>query len=218
MRFILITALSCFMLIVVSYLTQQPHSSAAIKAETKFSPSPWPPELNKPYPDLELIDQDGETFKLSYLKGKVIIIEPVGMNCPACQAFAGANTKGAFQGNSVQKGIRSFEQDLPRYAQGITMPHKDIVLVQLLLYDMKLGAPQPEHAKIWAEHFKMRKGKNQFVAVSPYDLRNQASYNLIPGFQLIDKNFILRADSTGHYPKHDLYRQLIPSVATLLNR
>lgn len=34
------------------------------------------------------------------------------------------------------------------------------------------------------------------------DMVNQASYDMIPGLQLIDKNFVLRYDASGHNPKH----------------
>ena len=179
-------------------------------ATASYKPKPWPPELNHPYPDLELIDQNGETFKLSYLKGKVIIIEPIGMNCPACQAFSGANEYGAFQNNPVEKYSKSFRKIFPLYAKGLKLPSKDIIFVQLLLYDMKMGKPTPEDARNWAQHFNIFRKHNHFVAVSPHDLRGPGSFNLIPGFQLIDRNFILRIDSTGHNPKHNLYKHLIP--------
>jgi cytochrome oxidase Cu insertion factor (SCO1/SenC/PrrC family) len=39
----------------------------------------WPPQLGQPYPDLELVDQTGQKTRLSSFKGKVILIEPVGM-------------------------------------------------------------------------------------------------------------------------------------------
>lgn len=180
-------------------------------------PNPWPPVLEQAYPDLDLMDQDGQTFKLSDLKGKIIIVEPVGMNCAACQAFSGAQYYGAFQNNPVQPELESLERMFPKYARGLKLPHPEIVVVQLLLYDMGMGRPNKTHAKIWAEHFKMEKSYNFFVAVSPLDLRGQASYDLIPGFQLIDQNFILRVDSTGHKPTHNLYTQLLPSVPVLLH-
>ena len=47
----------------------------------------WPPKIAEPYPDLQLIDQTGKTVKLSSFKGKVILLEPLGMTCPACQAL-----------------------------------------------------------------------------------------------------------------------------------
>lgn len=179
-------------------------------------PDPWPPVLGQAYPDLDLIDQDGQFFKLSYLKGKIIIIEPVGMNCAACQAFSGAQRYGALQNNAVQPGLESLEALFPRYARSLKLPHPEIVVVQILLYDMEMHMPEKTHAKIWAEHFRKEKNQNFFVAVSPLDLRGQASYNLIPGFQLIDQNFALRVDSTGHNPMHNLYTQLLPSAPVLL--
>lgn len=179
-------------------------------------PSPWPPIVGEKYPDLYLIDQDGLPFRLSYLKGKVIIIEPIGMNYPACQAFSGGNIYGAYENNAVAQYTQSFKELFPRHTKGLRFPRKDIVFVQILLYDMKMEQPTTEDAAKWAKHFRMRKDDNHFVAVSPYDLRGKESYNLIPGFQLIDKDFILRSDSSGHNPKNDLYRHLLPMVPTLV--
>src|SRR5690606_15495452 len=33
------------------------------------NPTCWPPSLNRPYPDMELINQDGKTTRLSDLRG-----------------------------------------------------------------------------------------------------------------------------------------------------
>lgn len=195
------------------FFIQQPEPLADLpKAEL---PS-WPPVVGEFYPDLELIDQEGQHFKISDLKGRVVIIEPVGMNCPACQAFSGANDIGSFQNNGVQSGLLSFTKMVNSYSKGVRLPHPKIMVVQILLYDMKLGAPLPIHAKIWAEHFGLKKSQNEIVAVSPYDMRNSASYNLIPGFQLLDKNLVMRSDATGHRPRDDLYRKLLPMVPTLM--
>jgi hypothetical protein len=176
----------------------------------------WPPVLEQPYPDLTLIDQEGEEFKLSKFKGKVIIVEPIGMNCAACQAFSGGHVYGPFQNNAVQEGLPSFHQLMYRFNKNLVFPNPDIIFIQLLLYDMQLQAPDPSHAQVWAEHFKLRKSENTIVAVSPADMRNNKTFNLIPGFQLIDRNFILRVDSTGHRPQHDLYKELIPAIPALL--
>ena len=178
--------------------------------------SPWPPVVGLEYPDLELIDQDGEFFKLSYLKGKVIVVEPIGMNCPACQGYSGANELGPFGNNEVQPHALSFQTLFPRYAQGLELPHRDVVFVQLLLYDLNLEAPTPADARKWAKHFQLHRKHNHFVAVPPADLRGKASFGMIPGFQLIGRDFVLRSDSTGHRPKDGLYRDLIPMIPRLL--
>ena len=180
------------------------------------APDPWPPVVGQPYPDLELIDQEGEEFKLSYLKGKVIIVEPIGMNCPACQAFSGAHKAGPYENNAVAHNLEDFEKIFKLYSKGLRLPSKDIVFVQLLLYNMKMGAPTKEDARKWARHFRISKDDNHFVAVFPHDMRGQASFDMIPGFQLIDRNFILRSDATGHHPTHNLYTELIPMTPKLV--
>jgi hypothetical protein len=187
-----------------------------VKVQTEPKITPWPPQTGRLYPDLQLIDQDGRSFRLSSLMGKVILVEPLGMSCPACQAFAGAHDKGAYGGMSVQRGLGSIYKLTPRYAKGLKLPRQDVIIVQLILYDTRLGAPNPEDARKWAQHFGMKRAHNEIVAVSPYDLRSEIAYNLVPGFQLIDKNFILRSDSTGHHPKDNLYTELLPMIPYLL--
>lgn len=39
----------------------------------------WPPTLAEPYPDLDLLDHRGELVQLSSFKGKILLIEPIGM-------------------------------------------------------------------------------------------------------------------------------------------
>ena len=39
---------------------------------------------------------------------------------------------------------------------------------------------------------------------------------MIPGFQLIDREFVLRYDGTGHRPRHDIWRELMPAIPSLL--
>ena len=179
---------------------------AAVKQEKPADITPWPPVIGREFPDLALIHQDGGAFHLSDLKGKVIVVEPIGMNCPACQGWSGAHEAGSFENNAVQPGLTSFKQMLPAYAGGLRFPHGDIVLVQLLLYDMKMGAPDVDDARKWAEHFGFSLENGEFVAVAPHDMRNAASYAMIPGFYLLDKNMVLRSDATGHHPRDDLYR------------
>ena len=176
----------------------------------------WPPQIGQEYPDLELIDQDGKRWNLSRFKGQVVLVEPIGMNCPACQSFAGAHIKGAYGNIIPQRGLEDFEGYFKSYTGGLSLEDDGIVLVELLLYDLTMGHPTVKDAKGWAEHFGMKSKNNQFVVIPARDMRNQASYDLIPGYQLIDKNFELRSDSTGHHPEDDLWRTLLPMVPKVL--
>jgi hypothetical protein len=180
----------------------------------------WPPQVDEPYPDLQLLDYRGKRVRLSDFKGKVILVEPVGMSCPACNAFSGANDKGEYQGVRPQRALPSIEQLLPKFASGLTIDHADLVVVQLLLFDLRLKAPSVDDARLWAEHFGFDKKSNVYVLtgtkafLAPEVYR--ATYNLIPRFQLVDKNFILRYDSTGHHPRDNLFDTLLPMVPKLL--
>ncbi len=179
--------------------------------------SQWPPVVGKSYPDLELVDQTGTKVRLSSFKGKVMIVEPVGMNCAACLAFSGAHEKGGYQNFSPQKDLDSFENYLRQYAPSVSMQGNDIVFIQLLLYSPSMKTPDLPEVQAWAKHFGFETSKNQYVLQGTPEMINDASYAMIPGFQLIDRQFILRSDSTGHAPKHDLYRHLIPMIPKLVS-
>jgi hypothetical protein len=177
----------------------------------------WPPRLGEPYPDLTLIDQTGEPVRLSSFKGSVILIEPVGMTCSGCQAFSGAHRRGSFKGITPQPGLPSMEELFPRFTGGLSLSDRRIVFVQILLYSMSMDAPTPADAREWAEHFGLDRSKNHVVLAGTKDLLGQASYDMIPGFQLVDRNFVLQADSTGHNPRHNLVSHLLPMVPQLLS-
>jgi hypothetical protein len=182
----------------------------------KGLPHAWPPKIGQLYPELKLKNYDGKTVSLRDYQGKVILVEPIGMGCPACQAFAGAGKKGGFQKARHQKGIKSAHEIMKEYAK-VKLTDRRIVFVHLLLYDMSSRkAPTVADAKAWAKHWGLDKQKNALVLVADQRYINRASWNLVPGFQLIDKDFVLRSDSSGHHPKDNLYRKLLPMVKKLL--
>ena len=196
------------------------HTASARTTTVRLSdvaPDPWPPKLNERYPDLHLVDQNGQPFALSSLEGSVILLEAIGMTCPACQAFAGANRVGSFGPIHPAGELSSIDELVTKYAGGVTFPSKEVVLVQVLLFDMELGAPTADDARAWAEHFNRSRDRFQVVLAGGPGLHNHASYDMVPGFQLIDRHFVLRSDATGHRPHHSLYADLLPLVPKLVN-
>lgn len=106
-------------------------AAAADAGQTKFRLF-WPPVLNNYYPDAEMQTLSGKKVKLSQYAGKVILIEPIGMSCPACQAFAGAGAKGGFSGVAPQEGLQSIDALLSQ--NGISPQDPRLVRIQILLY------------------------------------------------------------------------------------
>ncbi len=174
----------------------------------------WPPKIGQEFPDLYLHTNKGGKQRLSEFKGKIIIIEPVGMTCPACNAFNGGNQVGGYQGVQPQQGVPSLEEILQEKDIDISDPR--LILVHLLLYNMKMQAPTPKDVSSWAEHFGWQEHDNVYVMAGDKRYINKASYKMIPGFYLIDKDFILRSDATGHRPQHGLWDHLLPLVPKLL--
>ena len=176
----------------------------------------WPPRLNETFPDLELRSSTGDIVRLSDFHGKVVLVEPVGMTCAACNAFSGARERGGYKHITPQANLPSIEKLLPQYAGGTSLDDERIVLVQLLLYDMKLRAPSLEDARDWAAHFGFDDNPSVIVLVGDERFINRASYDMIPGFFLLDKNRVLRADATGHQPRHNLFTELLKRIPDYL--
>ncbi len=176
----------------------------------------WPPQVGMPYPNLKLTDHNGKKTRLSDFKGKVLIIQPVSMGDPASIAFSGGKEAGAFDGIRPQEKIHPFHTYFSHYARGASLESGNVLFIQIIFSDSKGRAPEPADIKRWATHFGLDKKPNTFILAGSEDLWNQASYNMIPGFQLVDKDFILRYDNTGRSPKHNLFRDIFPNIAGIL--
>lgn len=178
----------------------------------------WPPLVGKRYPNLVLRDQTGQVSAIGDFRGKVILVELVGLTCRACHAFAGGNEPGQtrFRGIPPQPGLDSIERFATSYAK-LSLEHPDIVFIQLVLYGMDGRSPATEEdARAWAVHFGMDRRKNQVVLIGDQRFIGAASRRLIPGFHLIDQDGILRAMSSND-PKHDpLHSSLLPKLARLV--
>ena len=176
----------------------------------------WPAERLRTYPDLELIDQDGKTTRLSEFRGKVILLQMVGMSSPTCIAFTGGSQE--HYGNyRAQPGLESIADCAKRYAD-VSLDDDRIVFVQIVLFDDQMQAPAPLDVQRWASHFELQRAAGQVVLAGSAQMANRTGRNLIPGFQLIDQNFLLRSDSTGRRPETDLYTELLPLMGQLVNQ
>ncbi len=179
------------------------------------NPPAWPSERNRTYSDLTLLDQDGNPTRLSDFQGKVILVETVGMSCPACVAFSGGHEKGAFLGVQPQSNLESIEQYVRRFGR-IRLDDSRLVFVQIVLFNQELTAPTREEVQAWAAHFGFRRDRNQIVLAGSRSMATAASRDIVPGFQLIDKKFVLRVDSTGKTPADNFYTDLLPLIRQLI--
>jgi hypothetical protein len=177
----------------------------------------WPPVVGAAYPDLVLRDCFGKVFHLSSLRGKTILVEPVAMSCPACQAFAGGHEMGTFEGVAPQDGIESMEANLQRFAHGLRLDNPNLAYVQVVIYNAKLEAPTVAEVRGWADHFHLTDKPNVHVLVGTKAMISDASFNLIPGLHLVDRSFVLRSAHSGRGGS-DLYLELLPLTASLVAR
>ena len=92
----------------------------------------------------------------------------------------------------------------------------DIVFVHLLLYGFDMEAPSLEDAREWAKHYGIDQRDNHLVLVGDARMLSSKTRAMIPGLQLVDRDFKLRFDSTGRDPKHDLWTELLPGISGVL--
>ncbi len=188
----------------------------------KNLPDEWPPRMNNPYPELELIDQEGKEFFLSDLKGKVIIMEYVDISLPKSQAQSGAALAGPYYGGDpedIDKSIELFSEILRKNTETkMTLPNPNVIHLKVIIYGEAGAQASRDDAQGWAEHFNLRKTDNVIVAVPKKDMRSDETQGIITGYQLIDKNMILRVDSAGTLPKHNLQLTFVPLVPKLIRQ
>ena len=176
----------------------------------------WPPVKGRPFPDLVLFDREGRLVRLSSFRGKIIILEPVGMTCSACNAFSGGNKVGGFEGVQPQPDCPALEEFFTVNSAGATLDDPRIVWVQLLLYNMQMQAPTVDDLKRWSAHFPTVRKPNCVVLAATPEMLGSASYAMIPGVQLIDRQFVLRSDFRGHGGGDDLNGHLIRLVREMI--
>jgi hypothetical protein len=84
---------------------------------------------------------------------------------------------------------------------------------------MDMKTPSATDARRWAAHFDFKTEQREYVFAGNDAFLNpanyKASYTMIPGFFLVDKNFVVRSDATGHRPIDSLYQYLLPMIPKL---
>lgn len=167
-------------------------------------PEGWPPILDKKYPDLELIDQNSNFFKLSDLKGAVIILIPIAMNNMNSVAYENIQKYGSFRNMPSAQNIRPIAQQIKRFAPQIKLPDINLVFVHLLLFNDMGKEATIQNAQEWAEHFKLRADENHVVAVPAKRIPDYIAQEIIPGVQLIDKILFYVPIPQGQRPNKTL--------------
>lgn len=176
----------------------------------------FPPLKGQSYPDSRLIDQDGQPLVIEDFRGEVVLVELAAIPCGGCQAFAGANDKGGYLTSKVQSNLKSIHHYVERFAK--VELGRDVVFVQMLIYNNDMKAPTQEEVAGWAEHFGMKTENRHYVVGAPGSILSQETRDAIPGFHLIDHRGNLVGDSCGHQPVDNLFEDLLPKLSKLARR
>lgn len=172
---------------------------------------PWPPVVGERYPDMALHDLEGRLVRLSSLAGKVLLISPIGTTSPGSIGFEGGPDCEPLAGFAPQGNVQGLQQLLTQH--GVPLDHEDLVTVHLLLYSTMHDAPTPEQARQWVKHFGLDERSNAVVLVGDRRYIRQETLRMIPGIQLVDRDFILRADGGGIRAPDNIYSVVIPTAA-----
>ena len=175
----------------------------------------WPPQVGKQFPNVKFFDHTGERFSFSQLPARPTVIELIAMSCAGCQAFAGGNEVGAYGGFASQDDLKSLEHYFRRYT-GQDLHAANVNVVQIVFYDLELQSPSPEELASWRKHFRLDRHRNTHVISGGDPLASSVSFNMIPGFLLLDADQTVQFDSCGHQPRHNLYTELLPAVKKML--
>lgn len=109
----------------------------------------------------------------------------------------------------------SVEEALRSYAK-TAFPAPGLKVVHLLLFGFDMAAPSLEDARDWASHFGLRESDGHVVLIGSPTTFGDRTRSMVPGFQLVDRDFVLRHDAAGHNPPDDLWRDLLPALPSLL--
>lgn len=199
------------------YVREQIAKSRGIEINDNY-PQPWPPAMNVAYPDYELIDQEGVQFKLSDYKGKIIILEMVDMSSPFSQAYSNAAEIGLFgTTEKYDEYTKPIETLLREYSEdNLVLPLPNVVTIKVIVQTQNGTQPSVKDAEEWAAFFRLTKANSVVVAVPVKDIRGKLTEKITPGYQLIDADMMLRVDSAGLEPKHNLQMTLVPQLQKLI--
>lgn len=172
------------------------------------------PREGAQYPALELFDASGSPVRLKELEGNVLLIVPLRMNCSASQALAGAQRYGTFGAVMPQPGLPDMESLLTQSRAGLSPFTPGFQVVHLMFFDMSGGSPSPESLRAWDRHFHLHERGIILVGAGP-DISDGPLRAAVPGFQLVDPQYVLRAEATGR-TAGDLQTRLLPMIPALL--
>lgn len=175
----------------------------------------WPAELNLPYPNLELYTTSGEKVRLSKFRGKVLVINSVAMASKSSQALSGGNLAGGLNDVVPQPDMQSFAE---YFASATKTEFADsrFQLIQVIYYGPDgVSAPTLEDARQWAEHFGPVLPQGTEILFADSSMLSRETREMIPCFQLVDQNFVLRCDA-GHPPRKDIFTDLMPLLELAL--
>ncbi|GIW90874.1 MAG: hypothetical protein KatS3mg109_1306 [Pirellulaceae bacterium] len=190
--------------------------TAAVRLVPNDSPpGPWPPEVGRPFPDLLLSDSGGWLTRISRFRGKVLLVELVAAGSPASVALAGGHAYGPFEGVAPQANLQSLTQYLATFGQ-VDVRHPDLIHVRIMILNRHAQPPSAHDLRQWERHFNLGEQPNAVTLAAPPELVTEAARRLAPGFYLVDRNFVVKAESCGIRPKHDFYTYVIPLLHDLL--
>lgn len=167
----------------------------------------WPPQIGQQFPVMPMLSPTLEKRMTDSLRGRVTLIEYASMRSPATQALAGSGERGPYGAVNTYASLKVLESYFPTYSAGVQAG--EVNRVQILMVDLRSQIVSPALAKAWSDHFELETKHGRIVLIASAALLQGSGSELIGGFQLLDKNMIVRGDATGARSK-TLFSGLFP--------
>ena len=137
---------------------------------------------------------------------------------PVSLSYSGAREYGLYgKAESFDDYVLSLSDTVKNETQNkFSLPNGEVIVLKLILYNQEGTQPSAADAENWANYYRLKTSDNFIVAVPANDFRGEESDKIVPGFQLVDRDFNLRVDAAGPTPKHDFKMSLIPLIQKLL--
>lgn len=193
---------------------ETPEAMARLAAAPNTLPD-WPPSVGRGFPEISLTDHAGEPFSMIKLRGRPVLVELGAMTCVGCEALSGAAKYGGFGGMRVSPEYGSLEEYARTYG-GVNLFGGEVAFVQIIAYNLSLNPPTPSQLADWRRHFHLNEHPEAYVVGGGAALASGVTYRMIPGVLLLDREGIVRVDSTGDTPKQDLFRELLPELGRMV--
>ena len=153
---------------------------------------PWPMKIGQPFPEVDFLGYGGMRWRMSQLKGRVVLVMTVDMGDSSSTTLAGAKEAGMFQITPTLSDKHSLEETIRQTYPGFSFENPRIVVVEIITRNRAGFFPNVEEVNKWTDHFRSARRGEVIVVGATGAMVGPESASAIPGMYLIDRQGITR--------------------------